>query len=131
MKYNTNNVVNTVKVLASDDFDAIPVSLSQQNAEYKAGSPITADGYVALDGESAIGILLYDVDTTKNKAASVVIRGIVDYLKIVSHASVTASASNLHRKIPAIIFRENIKTTPTGDATSNVVGVGQVDYMKI
>lgn len=131
MKYNTNNVGGTVKILASDDFDAIPVSLSQENASYKAGTPITADGHISLDGENAIGILLYDVDVSKKKSASVVIRGIVDYLKIVSHASVTASASNLHRKIPAIIFRENIKTTPTDDATSNVVGVGQVDYMKI
>lgn len=124
MKYNSTSVGGNVEILAADDFKAVPITLAESNTPYMAGTPLTIGGEAALDGTNAVGILLYDADASVNPNAAMVVEGIVDYKKIVAHASVTATAATLHTAIPAIFFRENIgvyvapvEDDSTGDAT--------------
>ena len=109
MEIKTVTLDGSVEILASVDYQAIPIRLQNSANVYKAGTPVTADGAAALDGTNAVGILLYDVDTAVNPNGAAVVIGIVDYNKIVANASVTASASTLHSAIPAVYFRDNIE----------------------
>ena len=47
MKFKTTSVGGTVEILAADDFDAIPFTVTE-NAAVKAGTPMTIQGYPAL-----------------------------------------------------------------------------------
>lgn len=108
MRYSTKTVGGTVEILAADNFTAIPICMKDSANIYKAGTPVTEDGEAALDGTGAVGILLYDVDTSINPNASIVVAGVVDYSKMVFKAGVTASTETLHEAIPAVYFRDNI-----------------------
>lgn len=109
MEIKTVTLDGSVEILASVNYQAIPIRLQNSANVYKAGTPVTADGAAALDGTNAVGILLYDVDTKVNPNGAAVVIGIVDYNKIVANASVTASAATLHSAIPAVYFRDNIE----------------------
>ena len=95
----------TVEILASKDFQAIPVKVAGSSI-VKAGTPLTAAGE-STTGSGAIGILLYDVDPSKNPNAAAVVQGIIDSTKAQAHSEVTY-VSALYEALPGIVFRTNI-----------------------
>lgn len=98
----------TIEILASKDFQAIPVKVATPGSGtvVKAGTPLTADGE-STTGSGAIGILLYDVDTAKNPNGAAVVQGIIDSTKAQAHSEVSY-ASGLYEALPGIVFRTNI-----------------------
>ena len=95
----------TVEILASKDFQAIPVKVAGSSV-LKAGTPLTADGE-STTGSGAIGILLYDVDPAKNPNGAAVVQGIIDSTKAQAHSEVSY-VSALYEALPGIVFRTNI-----------------------
>lgn len=111
MKFATKSMAGTVEIMASKDFDAVPIKVATPSGEgaspiVKAGTPLTAAG-ASTTGSGAIGILLYDVDTTVNPNGAAVVRGIIDSTKAQAHSGVTY-ASALYTALPAVTFRTNI-----------------------
>lgn len=108
MKYADTSIAGTVEILADDDFKAIPIKVATPGSGtvVKAGTPLTAAG-ASTTGSSAVGILLYDVDTAVNPNAAVVVEGIIDSTKAQAHSGVTY-VSALYSALPAITFRTNI-----------------------
>jgi len=98
----------TVEILASNDYQAIPVKVAAPGSGtvVKAGTPLTADGE-STTGSGAIGILLYDVEPAKNPNAAAVVQGIIDSTKAQEHSGVTY-VSALYEALPGIVFRTNI-----------------------
>ena len=98
----------TVEILASNDFQAIPVKVATPGSGtvVKAGTPLTSAGE-STTGSGAIGILLYDVDTAKNPNGAAVVQGIIDATKAQEHSEVTYVAA-LYSALPGIVFRTNI-----------------------
>ena len=95
----------TVEILASKDFQAIPVKVAGSSV-MKAGTPLTSAGE-STTGSGAVGILLYDVDPTKNPNGAAVVQGIIDATKAQAHSAVTY-VSALYEALPGIVFRTNI-----------------------
>lgn len=108
MKYNETSIGGGVEILASKDFQAIPVKVAapQSGTVVKAGTPLTAAG-ASTTGANAIGVLLYDVDTAENPNGAAVVQGIIDSTKAQAHSGVTY-ASALYGALPGIVFRTNI-----------------------
>lgn len=114
MKFSKTSIGATVEILASKDFQAIPVTVTGTSV-VKAGMPLklsdpTKNGDVTAvaAGTGANGILLYDVDPTVNPNAAMVVSGIVDWAKCKTHSGATATAATMKGILPAITFRENI-----------------------
>lgn len=109
MKFKTTEVGGTVEILAADDFDAIPFTVTE-TAAVKAGTPMTILGKKAASA-SADGILLYDVDPAENPNAALVVRGIIDKKKAEEHSGATYDAAALKTAVPGIVLRDNIGVT--------------------
>lgn len=109
MKFKTTEVGGTVEILAADDFDAIPFTVTE-TAAVKAGTPMTILGKKAASA-SADGILLYDVYPAENPNAALVVRGIIDKKKSEEHSGVTYDAAALKTAVPSIVLRDNIGAT--------------------
>jgi len=107
MKFKTTTVGGTVEILASDDFQAIPVTITGTE-KVKAGMPVKEDGTAVPAGTGAAGILLYDVDPNENPSGALVVLGIVDWKKCQDHSGATATAADMKAILPGITFRENI-----------------------
>ena len=99
------------EILASENYNAIPIQVATPGSGtvVKAGTPLTAAGAAALDGTSAAGILLYDVDTAINPNGALVVAGIVDWALCVENSGATATAATMKSALPAIEFRTNIE----------------------
>ena len=108
MKYTEDTVLGGVEILASNDFQAIPVTVTETDPTL-AGPPIDADGE-ACDGTDAIGILLYDVDPSVNPNGAAVVIGIIDSVKAQAHSGVTYAAAALKAALPGIVLRDNINS---------------------
>lgn len=108
MNFAKTEYAGTVEILASNDFQAVPVKVAapQSGTVVKAGTPLTAAG-ASTTGSGAAGILLYDVDTAKNPNGAAVVQGIIDATKAQDHSGVTY-ASALYGALPGIVFRTNI-----------------------
>ena len=108
MKMETVSIGGTVEILASKDYQAIPIKVAAPASGnvVKAGTPLTAAG-ASTTGSGAVGILLYDVYPAENPNAAVVVQGIIDSTKAQAHSSVTY-ASALYSALPGIVFRTNI-----------------------
>ena len=108
MKMKTTTVAGTVEILASKDFQAIPITVATpgEGTVVKAGTPLTAAGE-STTGSGAVGILLYDVDTAENPNAAIVVQGIIDAVKAQAHSGVVY-ASALYTALPGIVFRTDI-----------------------
>lgn len=131
MRYSTKTVGGTVEILAADTFTGIPVCLAPSDTVYKAGTPIDDANAAALDGDGAVGILLYDVDTSINPNGTIVVAGVIDYNKIVANAGVTASVGDLKDAMPAICFRSNINVQNFGvRPTTMTLDVGDTDKIE-
>ena len=105
MIFSETTLAGDVEILASKDFQAIPVKVTG-SAVLKAGTPVTAAG-ASTTGANAAGILLYDVDPTKNPNGAAVVAGIIDATKAQAHSGVTYVEA-LYTALPAITFRTNI-----------------------
>lgn len=108
MKFETTSVGGTIEILASKDFQAIPIKVATpaSGTVVKAGTPLT-DAGASTTGSGAVGILLYDVDTAENPNGAAVVMGIIDATKAQAHSGVTY-ASALFTALPAVTFRSNI-----------------------
>jgi len=108
MKYNETSVGGGVEILASKDFQAIPIKVATpvEGTVVKAGTPLTAAGE-STTGSGAVGVLLYDVDTAENPNGAAVVQGIIDSTLAQSHSGVTY-VSALYEALPGIVFRTNI-----------------------
>ena len=119
MKFKNTTVVGTVEILAADDFDAIPFTVTETSA-VKAGTPMTLAGkkatFTAGTGgaagtTTANGVLLYDVDPASNPNGALLVRGIIDVEKAQTNSGVTYDAVALKAAVPGIILRDNIGVT--------------------
>ena len=111
MKMATTTVAGGVEILASKAFQAIPIKVATPSGEgaspiVKAGTPLTAAG-ASTTGSGAVGVLLYDVDTTENPNGAAVVHGIIDATKAQAHSGVTYAAA-LYTALPGVVFRTNI-----------------------
>ena len=111
----------SVTILASNDYQAVPIKISGEDV-VKAGMPIKQDGSKVEAGTEAIGILLYDVDPKKNPNGAVVVDGIIDWAKCKASVgvSLTATAANMSKALPNIVFRDDIPE----DSTKTYAGAG-------
>ena len=112
MKFQDTSVAGDVEILASKDFQAIPIKVTvatdAESTVVKAGAPVTAQG-ASTTGANAVGVLLYDVDTAVNPNGAAVVQGIIDATKAQSHSGVTYTDA-LYSALPGIVFRTNIAT---------------------
>ena len=117
MKFNQTSVGGGVEILASKDFQSIPVNVATPGSGtvVKAGTPITAAGE-STTGANAIGVLLYDVDTAENPNGAAVVQGIVNASVAQEHSGVSY-ADALYSALPGIVFRTNIGVTGATGAT--------------
>jgi len=112
MKYAETTIAGGVEILASNDYQAVPIKVATPSGEgvtttvVKAGTPLTAAG-ASTTGANAVGVLLYDVDTAENPNGAAVVQGIIDATKAQAHSGVTY-ASALYTALPGIVFRTNI-----------------------
>ena len=96
MKFSVNVAAGSVEFLAADDFVAIPVKLS---ANTLAGTVVVYDGVT--------GLLLYDLDVSKNPNGAMLVQGVVDQKKAEAHSGATITSTN-KAAMPGIVFRNNI-----------------------
>lgn len=108
MVFDVSTVAGTVEILASKDFQAIPIKVAtpETGTVVKAGTPLTAAG-ASTTGSGAVGILLYDVDTAANPNGAAVVHGIIDKTKAQAHSGVTYAAA-LATALPGVVLRDNI-----------------------
>lgn len=112
MKYTETTIGGSVEILASKDFQAIPIKVATPSGEgvtttiVKAGTPLTAAG-ASTTGANAVGVLLYDVDTAENPNGAAVVQGIIDATKAQANSGVTYAAA-LYTALPGVVFRTNI-----------------------
>lgn len=108
MVMDVTTVAGTVEILASKDFQAIPIKVATpaSGTIVKAGTPLTAAG-ASTTGSGAVGILLYDVDTSVNPNGAAVVIGIINKTKAQTHSGVTYAAA-LSTALPGVVMRDNI-----------------------
>ena len=119
MKYSQTTVGGGVEILASKDYQAIPVAVAG-TTKLKAGTPINASGE-STTGSGAIGILLYDVDPTENPNGAAVVQGIINATVAQAHSEVSY-VDALYSALPGIIFRTNIGVNGATGATGATGG---------
>lgn len=108
MKFSTTTVAGGIEILASNDYQAIPIEVAEPvggGTVVKAGTPLTNAG-AATTGAGAVGVLLYDVDTAVNPNGAMVVQGIIDATKAQDHSGVDY-VDALYAALPGIIFRTN------------------------
>lgn len=121
MKFATKTIAGGIEILASNDYQAVPIKVATPSGEgvtttvVKAGTPLTAAG-ASTTGANAVGVLLYDVDTAENPNGAMVVQGIIDATKAQAHSGVTY-ASALYAALPGVIFRTNIGVQGATGAT--------------
>lgn len=106
MQMQTKSNLNRVEILASKDYDAVPVTISGTD-KVKAGSPITSAGAVATTESQATGILLYDVDPVVNPNGSLVVRGIINARIARQYSGRPLVKATIEGAVPGLILREN------------------------
>lgn len=112
MKFSNTAIAGGIEILASNDYQAVPIKVATPSGEgvtttvVKAGTPLTAAG-ASTTGANAVGVLLYDVDTAENPNGAAVVQGIINATKAQAHSGVTYAAA-LYTALPGIVFRTNI-----------------------
>jgi hypothetical protein len=122
MRFTTETVTNSVEILVGltdmHTLTPIKVAIPGETVEgefvpaddpvVKAGTPLTTAG-AATTGSGAVGILLYDVDTSANPNGTIIQSGPIDSTKAQAHSGVTY-VSALYSALPNVIFRTDIGT---------------------
>ena len=114
MKLVYNPVFASAEILASDLYQAVPVTIAG-SSPVKAGTPIKSDGTPVPAGTGAAGILLYDVDPNVNPNAALLVQGIVNWSKCRENGA-SASAATMQSVLPGIVFRENVGSASNSNA---------------
>ena len=122
MNFSKTSYAGTVEILATDVFQAIPIKVAGSSV-VKAGTPLTAAGE-STTGSGAVGILLYDVDPSKNPNGAAVVQGIVDATKAQAHSEVSY-VDALYSALPGVIFRTNIGAQGATGATGATGETGE------
>ena len=110
MKFKTTEIGGGVEILASKDYQSIPIKVADPSGTpglVKAGTPLT---------DLPVGILLYDVNTADNPNGAIVVQGIIDAAKAQTHSGVSY-VDALYSALPGIIFRTNIGAQGTTGET--------------
>lgn len=126
MKFTTTEIGGGVEILASKDYQSVPIKVADPSGTpglVKAGTPLTSEG-AATTGAGAVGILLYDVDTAGDPNGAIVVQGIIDATKAQSHSGVTY-VSALYGALPGVIFRTNIGAQGATGATGETGETGE------
>ena len=125
MKFSTTTINGGVEILASKDFQAIPIKVATpgEGTVVKAGTPLTNAGE-STTGSGAVGVLLYDVDTAANPNGAIVVHGIIDATVAQAHSGVTY-ASALYSALPGVIFRTNIGVNGATGSTGATGATGE------
>lgn len=120
MKFETTSIGGSVEILASKDFQAIPVTVAapSEGTVVKAGTPLDAEG---TSSGTLVGILLYDVDTAENPNGALVVHGIIDKAKAEAHSGVSLNSVS----IPGIVLRGNIRALGA-DASLSALTIGSL-----
>lgn len=119
MKFTTTEIGGGVEILASKDYQSIPIKVAAPGSGtiVKAGTPLTEAGE-STTGSGAVGILLYDVEPASNPNGAIVVQGIIDATKAQAHSGVSY-VDALYAALPGVIFRTNIgaqgETGATGE----------------
>lgn len=110
MKFSKTTVTNNVEILVglTDMHTLTPIKIATpaSGTVVKLGTPIDASGAIAND-ETAIGILLYDVDTSANPNGTIIQSGPIDAAKAQAYSGVTYD-SDMISALDNIQFRTNI-----------------------
>lgn len=122
MKMKCTPVGRRSEILASDDFQAVPVVVAGETA-VKAGMPVKDDGTAVAAGTGAAGILLYDVDPAVNPNGAMVVQGVVDWTRCRENGA-SAGAAAMSAILPGIVFRENVGVTKAAEDESGTGGTG-------
>lgn len=117
MKFTTESVGSSVEILAVNEHKSVPVTVAEPDDTatggyvVKAGTPLNSEGK-STTGSGAIGILLYDVDTSVNPNGALLVIGVIDAKKAQEHSGVTYDVSALTSALNdagcTINLRENI-----------------------
>lgn len=110
MYFDTKSVGMTPEILASNDYQAVPIKITESGV-VKAGTPIKQDGKKIAAGTDAIGILLYDVDTNRNPNGAVVVDGIINWEKCQASNNTdlgSITAETISKAMPHLVFRDKI-----------------------
>ena len=122
MRFTTESATNTVEILVglTDMHTLTPIKVAVPGSTVdgtfvpaddpvvKAGTPLTSAG-ASTTGSGAVGILLYDVDTSANPNGTIIQSGPIDSTKAQAHSGVTY-VSALYSALPAVTFRTDIGT---------------------
>lgn len=119
MYFDTKSVGGTTEILASNDYQAVPVTITGGEL-VKAGMPIKADGSKIAAGTGAIGILLYDVDPNRDPNGAVVVDGIINWDKCKDHVGegLSIGADEISKILTKIVFRDKAGKTYVGGAAA-------------
>lgn len=126
MNFSKTSYGGTVEILASATHNSIPIKVATPGSGgpvVKAGTPLTAAG-ASTTGAGAVGVLLYDVDTSKNPNGAAVVQGIIDATKAQAHSGVSY-VSALYEALPGIVFRTNIGAQGETGATGETGETGE------
>lgn len=105
MKFTRNSVDVGYTILASNDYTALPIEVTETSA-VKAGYPMKLDGKKATAASEADGILLYDVDPKANPNGSLLVNGVVDSVRAAKSGFTYDSAAKtaLKAAVPGIVL---------------------------
>lgn len=119
MKFESTSIGGSVEILASKDFQAVPVCVQGEDTVL-AGTPLTMDGEQIVEG-TADGVLLYDVNVDDNPNGALVVAGIIDVVKVAKHNP----GANLNSvSLPdTIILRNNVRAVKT-NANLSALSIG-------
>lgn len=115
MKFSNTNVGASVEILAVNEHKSVPVTVAEpDDAEtngyvVKAGTPLTSEGK-STTASGAVGILLYDVDTSENPNGALLVIGIIDAKKAQEHSGVTYDVEGLTTALNAAGCTINLRT---------------------
>lgn len=89
MNLTETTLAGSIEILANDHYVAVPLKLT---ANAKAGAPIASTGGAATESDCA-GILLHDVDITKNPNGTIVVHGFINKTKAEASSGVDITAA--------------------------------------
>ena len=91
MKFKTNTAATTKEILYNDHYVAIPYDCSEVTGD--TDGVLTAGTIIPKNDETAIGVLLYDVNKEENPNGAVVIHGFINEDKLTIAPETTAKTA--------------------------------------
>lgn len=92
--------------LASKDFNSVPCTVAGSDI-VKAGSPMTSAGAVATTESQTVGLLMYDVDPSKNPNGALLVQGVVNAVMARQISGRPLVKSTIESACPGLYLREN------------------------